>query len=206
MNLEQAIALHRLGTPLDPSNPYGRPDTQKVLEAALLRARHQTQTYVLIALLGIGLAFKTGDITFDDKSNDHIAARFLAAYFIEEPEAIHHVKDVSVTDITRSKKNHEAILAARPPRPESSGPLLAPTLTKLFAQDYRFGDEGLISIRPGELWYPTATTPDFEEFSPLLEVQDWEPPTAPLPETPDYADGEDPFSLWIAEQERPLIE
>ena len=53
------------------------------------------------------------------------------------------------------------------------------------------------------LWHPASEVPSFVEFPPLPTALDWEPPTAPLPKTPDYADREDPFSLWIAEQEQP---
>ena len=199
MNLEQAIALHRQGTPLSPSNPYHRLDTQEVLEASLLRARHQTQTYILVALFAIGLAFKTGDIIFDPQNTDHIVAHFLAIYFVEEPEAIHLVKDVSVTDIARSRKNHAAILAARPPRPTEStiAPLLAPTLVELFQADYKFGDEGLVSIGPGEMWYPTDKEPLFEEYQPLPEDLNWTPPDAALPESPDTRTLDDSIPQWL---------
>ena len=111
LNLEQALTLHRQGTS-SRDNLYGLTKTREILETALLRARCQTQTYILVALFGIGLAFKTGDITFDPCSSDHVVAQFLAAYFIEEPGAIYQVKDISITNIACSKKNHAAILAA----------------------------------------------------------------------------------------------
>lgn len=152
-----------------------------------------------MALFGIGLAFKTGDITFDPCDSDHVVAQFLAAYFIEEPGAIYQVKDVSVTNIARSKKNHTAILAARPPKPTKStpSPPLAPTLTELFKQDYKFGDEGLVSIGPGEMWHPTAEKPEIEAFEAVPEVLDWTPPDPALPDSPDLRSRDDPFDLWL---------
>ena len=100
LNLEQALTLHRQENPASLKEFYDQPDTRAVLEATLLRARHQTQTYILVALFGIGLAFETGDMIFDPEDPDHPVARFLAAYFVEEPAAIYQVKDVSVTNIT----------------------------------------------------------------------------------------------------------
>ena len=196
LNFEQALALHRQNTPLSPDSPYGKPNTKEVLEASLLRARHQTQTYILVALFGIGLAFKTGDITYDPSSTDHVVAQFLAIYFIEEPEALHFIKDVSVTDIARSRKDHAAVLSARPPRTQerNPSPLLAPVLAELFSLDYKFGDEGLVSIGPGEMWHPSAKEPDFINFPPLPEDLEWTPPDPTLPESPDSRSMEDPFN------------
>ena len=161
-------------------------------------ARRQTQTPTLVCLFSIALAFKTGDITYDMTKPDHVAAQFLHDYFIDEPPAIHHLCDTSVTMITRTRKSHQAILKARPPPPE---PLPSPAspnpIDEIFERGYQFGASGRVSIGPEEMWHPVAEEPLFINYPPLPEPQDYEPPSTSPPQSPPYTFDEDVFSTWM---------
>ena len=197
LNLEQALLRCRLSISLSPQNPYGQPDSQKVLEEALITARRQTQTPILVCLFGIALAFKTGDIAYESTKPDHVAAQFLYDYFVDEPRALNYVCDVPVSMITRTRKYHQAILDARPPpTPE---PLPSPTLPIVvkFEEDYQFGASGRVSIGSGELWHPADEVPYFDDYSPPPEPEDYEPPSSSPPQSPPYDFDSDAFSIWM---------
>ena len=203
LHLEQALFRCRLGLPLSPQNPFHQENTQEVLEAALLLARRQTQTNVLVRLFDFGLAFYTKDIEYDPSNKDHVTAQFLYDYFIEEPLAIHHVCDVSVTMVSRSRSDHPAILATRPTKPIAPCP--TPTLpseaASFFDPEYQFGVLGQDSIGPGEMCHPASNNAEFIEYSPLLENPNWTPLDAPLPDSPPYDLNCDPFAYWESHRE-----
>jgi hypothetical protein len=169
-----------------------------VLEAALITARRQTQTPILLCLFGIALAFKTGDITYDPSKTDHVAAQFLHDYFIGEPYALNYVCDVPISLITRTRKDHQAILDARPPPPEPlPSPVLSHHVIELFEKDYQFGASGRVSIGPEEVWHPGAKTPFFIDYPSLPEPEDYEPPSSSPPQSPPYDFDSDAFSTWM---------
>jgi hypothetical protein len=162
-------------------------------------ARRQTQTPILVCLFGIALAFKTEDIAYDPSKTDHVAAQFLHDYFIDEPHALNYVCDVTISMITRTRKDHQVILSARPPSPSEQplSPMLSDPVTELFKKDYQCGASGRVSIGPEEMWHPGATTPDFIDYLPLPEPQEYEPPSSSPPRSPPYDFDSDAFSTWM---------